>query len=92
MLVLLRIDELYGNPNRLALAENAPLQQIAGVQFLADLTQVLGAVAILHRRRAAPHAQTADLRELGEDLFVDTVGEPSVFFKPTPVLKRERCY
>ncbi len=88
MLIPLGIDELHVDTHGLTGAQHASFQEVTGVQLLADLSQVLGTLTILHHRRATPHAQPADLGELGEDLVVDAVGEVLVLLKPAPISKR----
>ena len=75
MLVALRIDQLRDDAHAIAGAAHAPLEDRRSIQLRTDLAQAVLAFLERHDRGPRNHLETADLRQVGNDIFGDAVGE-----------------
>ena len=75
VIAALGLDELCGDPQAVADAAHAALDQVADGEFAADARDVEVAAAILEGRVARDDEQRAEARQLGDDVLGDTVAE-----------------
>ena len=69
------VDELRGDPHALAGAADRAFEHRAHAEFAADGANVDRASLIGEARVARDHRQAGDLRQIGDDVFADAVGE-----------------
>ena len=69
------IDELRGNPHAIAGAPDRAFEHREHTKLAADGAKVDRASFISEARVARDHRQTGDLRQVGDDVFSDAVGE-----------------
>jgi hypothetical protein len=79
MLVGGRFDQLHVDSNLVAGALNSALHHIRDTQFLRDLGNLLGGVPVFHNGGSGDDFDRANLRERGQEVVVDAVGEELVF-------------
>src|SRR3954447_5240260 len=79
MPVVLRVDQLDGHDDPVSAAADTALEHVDYAEGLRDLRQVVfSRPAIRHDGRAADHLQVVDLRQAGQDIVLDSVGEKGV--------------
>ena len=84
-----RVDELGDDPHPVARPPHAALEQGRDVQRGADLAEALLPLLEPHDRAARDHLERADLRELGDHVLGDAVGEELVLRVGAQVEERE---
>ena len=83
------VDQLGVDPDPRARLADAPLEDVADPEFGGDLGQI-GRLALVGETGVAPdHEQTADLAEVGDDIFADPVGEIFLFGIAAHVVERQ---
>ncbi len=70
-----RIDQLRGDPHPVARFAHAPLEDVAHAEAFADLGNVDVLALEGERRIAGDHEELRELRQRGDDVFRDAVGE-----------------
>ena len=74
-----RIDQLHGNANMVSGAPHTAFHYVAYSQLLRNLSEITrDPTLILHDRSAANHFQIFDLGQIGEQFFLDAIGEKRV--------------
>ena len=83
------VDQLDVDEHAVALAPHAPFQDILHSQFPGDVAQVTNGAraAVLRDRSAANDLQIADLRQTGQNIVLDSIGEKSVLLVRAQVLQ-----
>jgi hypothetical protein len=76
MRIACRIDQLRGDADLIAFALNRPFEHVAGVQVLADLPHIDRLAFVRLRRIVSDDIHIAVARQVGDDVFGQTVGEP----------------
>src|SRR3989442_1083750 len=69
------VDELRHDPHPIADPPHAAFEECRGLESRPDLFQALLPLLERHHRRARDHLEGADLRQMGDDVFRDPVGE-----------------
>ena len=82
------IDELSSDADAVTALTNATLQEVAHTQFSPDLSDVNGPALVLEARVAGDNEQVREMRQLGDDVIRDAVGE--VFLLGVAAHIRER--
>src|SRR3954471_22307138 len=73
------IDQLDADHDAVPAAPDASFEHVHDAKRLGDLRQIVfGRAAIRHDRRAADNFQIANLRQAGQDVVLDAVGEKRV--------------
>src|SRR5215210_4236367 len=75
MMVRSGVDELRGDPDRIARSTDASLEHVRDTELTGDLPQRLRALLVVHRGGTRDHLQCWDRRELRDDLLGDAVAE-----------------
>ena len=70
-----RIDQVDVDSQRVASPLQAPLEQVAHAEIARDVLRLHCAVPVAERRVGRDHEQGRELREVGDDLVGDAVGE-----------------
>ena len=85
------VDELRGYPNPIARPPETGLEQEVDAEFAADLVRALGAVFVLHRRRARDNAKSRWLEpaELRDHFFSEPVAKVLLVRIAGQVLERQ---
>src|SRR6202000_2877142 len=84
-----RVDQLRGDAKTVAGAAQAAGQNVSGTQLLANLLWRHLLVAERQNGRARVGVQSADFRELGDDVFGDAVAQVFIFFGAAEIFKVE---
>src|SRR5262245_2792109 len=66
---------------------DAAFEDMFDVQFLGDLTQIIGSALVFLSRGARDNLQVSDLREPGQNFVLDAVGEVGVRFFIAQILE-----
>ena len=69
------VDELRGDAHTVAALAHAALDDVADAEFLGDLPHVHGLALVGKGRVARNHEEPAQLRQAGNDVLADSVGE-----------------
>src|SRR5579864_969452 len=90
MPILQSVDQLHVYYNSLAFAADASLQNVGHTEQLSNFTQAMRRrIAKLHDRRTTNHAHSADLRERGQNVVLNSVGEECVLLVVAKILERQ---
>ena len=83
-----RVDQLRIQTKMRSGSADAALQNVRHAKRISDLAKISFA-AIFHHAGAADDFQIADLRQLGQNVVLHTIGEDGVFFLVVQIFKRQ---
>ena len=89
VLVVLGIDQLHVDAHTIANASHAAFQNCGDAERFSNFTNVWGLSAICHDRRARDDLQIANLRQIGEHIVLNAIGEVGVLFIVAQILERQ---
>ena len=89
MFVRGRIDQLHVNANTIPGTAHAAFQNVGNTERLPDLAQILRLAAERHDRCARNYFQVADLRQVRQNIVLNSVGEVSVLLIVAQIFKRK---
>lgn len=91
MRLIVRSDELSGNPHPFLRAAHAAFQEVRNAELLRDLRGVLAGTLVLHGRGACDHAEVSGVEaaELCDQLLRESVGNVVLCRIAGQVLKRQ---
>ena len=85
------IDQLHIDANTVPGTADAAFQNVGNTKRLPDFAQILRLAAVGHHRCARNYLQIADLRQVRQNIVLNSVGEVSVLFFVAQVFKWEHC-
>jgi hypothetical protein len=84
-----RIDQLDIDPDLIGHLLDTTFKNVGNSKLLPDFGQIARLALVLLRRGARDDFQVSDFREPRQDFLLDSVGEVSVSFFFTEILKRQ---
>ena len=89
MRVIQRIDQLHADPYLLIRFLDASFENVRDAQLLRDFLEIRRRALVTLRRGPRNDLQVRDLRQPGEDFFLDTIGEIGVRLVFAQVFERQ---
>ncbi len=83
-----RVDQLRIQVNPITAPARASLQHVRHAKCIPNLAHIAFA-AVLHHAGSADDFEIGDLRQLGQNVVLHTIGEDGVFFLVVQIFKRQ---